>query len=54
MHHAVRAGELSFVSPKLEWASVMFRKYGQGTCVQGMTDTVKGTIYLNAVSKWTE
>ena len=49
-HHAVRAGELSFVSTKLGWASVKFRKYGRGTCVQGITDTVQGTTCFTAVN----
>jgi hypothetical protein len=44
------AGELSFVSTKLGRASVMFRKYGQGTCVQGITDTVQGTTCFTAVN----
>ena len=50
VHHAVRAGELPFVSTKLGWESVMFTKYGQGTCVQGMTDTVQGTTCFTAVN----
>jgi hypothetical protein len=44
------AGKLSFVSTKLGWASVMFRKYGQGTCVQGITDTAQGTTGFTAVN----
>jgi len=28
----------------------MFRKYGQGTCVQGITDTVQGTTCFTAVN----
>jgi hypothetical protein len=31
------AGEISFVPTKLGWTSVMFRKYWQGPCVQGIT-----------------
>jgi len=44
------AGELSFVSTTLGWASEMFRKYGQGTCVQEITGTVLATTCFTAVN----